>query len=76
MAPPPAAENFDPYDKNDIGSLGAELSALYKHTQGVVNWSPDGEYVAIVKENRLSLRHRDTFQVLQVYSCSDIVHVS
>lgn len=53
--------------------IGADLSALYKQSNGLVQWSPNCRYIAIIRDNRLSIRSSDTLQIIQVYSCIDLV---
>ena len=47
---------------------GASLSSLHKHSHGIVQFSFNGEYVAIYRDKKLSLRDVHTMSLLQVYT--------
>lgn len=47
--------------------MSAHFSALYEQTSGLVQWSPDGRYVAMAVGQRLVVRDATGgFEILQV----------
>ena len=54
-----------------------DFSELYKHSGGLVRWSPDGRYLAVACGTQLVLRHVRDCSIAQIYACADLVeHVS
>lgn len=50
--------------------MSAHFSTLYEHTSGLVQWSPDGRYVAMAVGQRLLVRDAtDGFEIVQVCVC-------
>lgn len=52
-----------------------EISTFMKLTNGLVQWSPCGGYVAIGTANRLILREQTTFHIVQQYVTIDMIQV-
>ena len=47
--------------------MSAHFSALYEQTSGLVQWSPDGRYVATAVGQRLVIRDAaDGFEIVKV----------
>lgn len=47
--------------------MSAHFSALYEQTSGLVQWSPDGRYVATAVGQRLVVRDaKDSFEIVKV----------
>lgn len=47
--------------------MSAHFSSLYEQTAGLVQWSPDGRYVAMAVGQRLIIRDAtDGFEIVQV----------
>ena len=53
------------------GSDLLHFSELFEHTGGVVQWSPDGLYMAAARKNRLVIRDVHSMEILQLYTCMD-----
>jgi hypothetical protein len=47
------------------------VSEAFRYSGTLPTYSPNGAYLAVVEDYRLILRHVDTLQVLQIYSCVD-----
>jgi hypothetical protein len=52
-----------------------EISSLMKLSNGLVQWSPCGAFLAVGTANRLTIRERASFQILQQYSAVDVIQV-
>lgn len=46
--------------------MSAQFSALYEHSSGLVQWSPDGRYVAMAAGRRLIIRDSNGFEIIKV----------
>lgn len=46
--------------------MSAQFSALYDHSSGLVQWSPDGRLVAMAAGKRLVVRDTNGFEIIQV----------
>lgn len=46
--------------------MSAQFSALYDHSSGLVQWSPDGKLVAMAAGKRLVVRDTNGFEIVQV----------
>lgn len=51
----------------------AEISALLKVSNGLVQWSPCGALFAAAHSNRLTIREKSTLQIVQQYSAVDVI---
>ena len=50
--------------------MSAHFSSLYEQSSGLVQWSPDGRYVAMAVGQRLMVRDAtDGFEIVQVCGC-------
>lgn len=50
--------------------MSAHFSSLYEQSGGLVQWSPDGRYVAMAVGQRLMVRDAtDAFEIVQVCVC-------
>ena len=54
---------------------GFQLTALYEHTGGLVQWSPNGNFLAVANGNRLAIRHAKSFRISQLFSALDVIQV-
>lgn len=53
--------------------MSAHFSALYEQTSGLVQWSPDGRYVATAVGQRLVVRDAtDGFEIVKVIMTPDM----
>lgn len=47
--------------------MSAHFSAVYEQSSGLVQWSPDGRYVATAVGQRVVVRDaKDSFEIVQV----------
>lgn len=46
--------------------MSAQFSALYEHSSGLVQWSPNGRYVAMAAGRRLIIRDSNGFEIIKV----------
>ncbi|DAZ96823.1 TPA: hypothetical protein N0F65_007084 [Lagenidium giganteum] len=51
----------------------ADIAAPIKVQQGLVQWSPCGQFIAVAHNNRLAVRDARTLQILQQYSTIDVI---
>ena len=52
--------------------MSAEFSALVQHSGGLVQWSPDGQLLAMAKGNKLIVRDPDRdCEIVSVHTCTD-----
>jgi WD40 repeat protein len=55
----------------------ADFTEVFKQTQGLVSFSPNGEYLATAVQQRLVIRESQSLQILQLFNCTDLIqHVS
>lgn len=60
-------------DEKPLPDLSVTFSPLYKHSNGLVHWSPDGKYLLVVKENRVTIRDPETLRLEHVFTSLDII---
>ena len=49
----------------------ADFTEIYKQSNSLCKFSPNGEYIATAVQQRLVIRQTDTLQILQLYTCLD-----
>ncbi len=55
----------------------ADFTEVFKQTQGIVTYSPNGEYIATAVQQRLVIRESHSLEILQLFNCTDLIqHVS
>jgi hypothetical protein len=47
------------------------FSELFEHSLGVVEWSPNGRFMATARKNRLVVRDMHSMEIVQLYTCLD-----
>eukprot|EP00697_Spironema_sp_BW2_P004277 gnl/Spiro4/15820_TR8515_c0_g1_i1.p1 gnl/Spiro4/15820_TR8515_c0_g1~~gnl/Spiro4/15820_TR8515_c0_g1_i1.p1 ORF type:complete len:470 (-),score=132.29 gnl/Spiro4/15820_TR8515_c0_g1_i1:102-1448(-) len=50
------------------------ISDLYRQNGGLCKWSPDSQHLANVTQFRLLLRDSRTLQIVQLYTCLDVIN--
>lgn len=53
----------------------ANVSKFYKHSYGLVQYSNDGKFIAIAKDNQLFVRDATGFSIHHVYRTLDLIQV-
>ena len=55
----------------------ADFTEVFKQSQGLVSFSPNGEFLATAVQQRLVIRESHSLQILQLFNCTDLIqHVS
>lgn len=49
----------------------ADFTEVYKQSQSLCKFSPNGEFIATAVQQRLVIRQTQTLQILQLYTCLD-----
>lgn len=51
-----------------------DFSELFNHTNiQLCKWSPNGHYLATVVKYRLVIRDSESLQIVQLFSCLDVI---
>jgi hypothetical protein len=51
----------------DLTLSGAEFSDVQAHSNGKVEWSPDGEMLAVLIDRRLVIRDGDSLDIISMH---------
>lgn len=52
-----------------------DFSELFTHSNHKqCHWSPNGAYLATIVKYRLVIRDAETLQIVQIFSCLDVIH--
>ncbi len=51
----------------------ADFTEVYKQTNSLCVFSPNGEYIATAVQQRLVIRESHSLQIVQLYNCTDLI---
>ena len=69
-----ATTEHPPREDEQPDMVDVTFSELYKHSSGLVAWSPDSTLLAVAVQHRLVIRDPRSMQILHVYTCLDAIN--